>query len=147
MTERSNHMVYQATKQIAKAFKDAGLKCGIQEVANFSFVEAGFTGKNCTFKLRFISVDDDNDVKAMTEDFAKYPESKFQNGYKMMNELSRTYKYFKFTMDDNGAVCAQYDFPVSLTSDAVGQVAVEIALRCMKIIDDAYPNIMKSIWQ
>lgn len=140
-------MIYQATRLISDAFKEAGLKCGTQEVGPLSFVEAGFTGSNCTFKLRFISTDNDNDVKAMTEDFAKYPEGKFQNGYKMMNELSRTYKYFKFTMDDSGAVCAQFDFPVSLSKEDVGKVAVELAVRCMKIVDDAYPKIMKSIWQ
>lgn len=140
-------MIYQATKAISDAFKDAGLKCGVQEVDSFSFVEAGFTVENCTFKLFFISTDDDNDVKAVTEDFAKYPESKFQSGYKMMNELSQTYKYLKFIMDDKGAVRAQFDFPASLSTEAVGKVAVEIALRCMSIVDDAYPKIMKSIWQ
>lgn len=140
-------MVYQATKLIADAFKGAGPKYGVQEVGSLSFVELGFTGNNCTFKLRFISADDDNDVKVMTEDFAKYPENKFENGYKLMNELSRTYKYYKFTMDDKGGVCAQYDFPVSLPTDAIGKVAIELALRCAKIIDDVYPMVMKSIWQ
>ena len=140
-------MVYQATKLIADTFKEAGLKYGIQEVGPLSFVELGFTGDNCTFKLRFISADDDNDVKVMTEDFAKYPENKFGNGYKLMNELSRTYKYYKFTMDDKGGVCAQFDFPVALPSDAIGKVALELALRCAKIVDDVYPQVMKSIWQ
>lgn len=140
-------MIYQATKAISDAFKDAGLKCSVQEVDSLSFVETGFTAENCTFKLFFISTDDDNDVKAVTEDFAKYPESKLQSGYKMMNELSQTYKYFKFTIDDKGAVRARFDFPVSLSTEAVGKVAVEIALRCMSVVDDAYPKIMKSIWQ
>ena len=55
-------MIYQATRLISDAFKEAGLKCGTQEVGPLSFVEAGFTGSNCTFKLRFISTDNDNDI-------------------------------------------------------------------------------------
>ena len=63
-----------------------------------------------------------------------------------MNELSRTYECLKFTMDDKGAVCAQYDFPVSLSKEDVGKVAVEVAIRSMKIVDDAYGD-NEIIWQ
>ena len=139
-------MMYQATQRIADEFEKAGLKHQARELGPLSFVEAGFTGENCTFRLRFISVDDDNDVKAMTEDFAKIPTARRDAGYRLLNELNREYKYFKFTMDDNGAVCAQYDFPVIVSAEEVGPIATEVALRCSKVVDDAYPRIMQVIW-
>ncbi len=141
-------MIFNATNIIAKAFEEANLKCEIRELGDYSFVETGFSGDNCTFKLRFFSTDNDNDVKVLTEEFAKYPEDKLEEGYVVMNELSRKYRYLKFTLDkDDGAVSAQYDFPVALPEEALGKVAIEFAIRFSKIIDDAYPQIMRSIWQ
>lgn len=140
-------MIYQATKTIANAFNDAELKCSIQEVDSVSFVETRFTGDNCTITLRYFSTGDDNDVQVIAEPFAKYPESKFQDGYKMMNKLSQTYRYLKFTMSDEGGVCVRFDFPASLSTEVVGKVAVEMALRCVSIVNEAYIEIMKSIWR
>ncbi len=141
-------MVFKATNIIAKALKEAGLKCDVRENDEYSFVETGFSGENCTFKMCFFSADDDNDVKVLTNEFAKYPEDKLEEGYIIMNELSRKYRYLKFTLDkDDGAVNAQYDFPVALPEEVLGKVAIEFAIRFSKIIDDAYPQIMRSIWQ
>ena len=139
-------MMYQATEQISDAFTDVDLKHQVQELGPLSFVEAGFTGDNCTFRLRFFSADDDNNVKAMTEDFAKIPAARRDAGCRLMNTLNREYRFFKFTMDDTGAVCAQYDFPVTVSEEEVGSIAVEVALRCVKVMDDAYPRIMQMIW-
>ena len=140
-------MIFQATRTVQQAFLTSGIKCSSADLANFSYVEAGFTGDNYTVKIRFISEDNDNDVKMLTDNIAKFPKNKFANAYKLMNELSRKYKYVKFCVDDDGDVTAQYDFPICLTNEAVGKVAVEIALRTAKIVDDAYPEIMKAIWQ
>ena len=139
-------MLYHATQRIAEAFEEAGLKYQTQEIGPLSLVDTGFTGDNCTYRLRFISMDEDNDVKAMTEDFAKVPESRKAAAYQLLNQLNREYKYLKFTMDDKGAICAQYDFPLSLPDDRLGGVAIEVAVRASKIVDDAYPKIMQTIW-
>ena len=139
-------MIYQATQLIADAFAEFGLKHQVLEAGPLSLVEMGFTGDNCTFRLRFISMDEDNDVKAMTEDLVKIPEARRAAAYALMNELSREYKYFKFTMDERGGVCAQYDIPMSVKSEDLGGIAVEIALRCSQIVDNAYPRIMQVIW-
>lgn len=139
-------MMRKATVLIEKALKGAGLKCQAIDLNEFSFVEAGFSGDNCTFKLRFISPDDDNDVKAMTEDFAKFPQNKLAAGYELINSLNRKYKYAKFTIDSNGAVSAQFDFPVRTSSETLGDEAIEIAIRFSKIIDDVYPDIMRVIY-
>jgi len=138
--------MYNATKLIESEFKRVGLKCQSVDLEEFSFVEAGFTGDNCTVKIRFISTDDDNDFKVLTEDFALFPAASREKGCVILNELNRKYKYMKFSMNDNGAVCAQYDVPVKVSTSDVGAVAVELAMRCNNIVDDAYPTIMKGIW-
>ena len=138
-------MMRKAISLISTAFKAADLKFDAQDAGPFSFTDMGLTGENCTFRLRFIS-EEENDVKAMTDDFAKFPPNKMQKGYQLMNELNRTYKFFKFAMDEKGAVCAQYDFPISVKEEEIGAIAVEIVIRCMGIVDDAYPKIMQAIW-
>ena len=137
--------MFNATPVVESALKNAGLKCQAIDLGELSFVQAGFTGENCTVSLRFISADNDNDVKVMTEDIAKVNSAKQDRMYVVLNNLNVKYKYVKFTMDDNGGVCAQYDVPISV-GDCLGAVALEIALRFAKIVDDAYPEIMKIIW-
>ena len=59
----------------------------------------------------------------------------------------RKFKYVKFTMDErDGGISAQHDFPLRLTDEEVGPVAVEIALRFAKIIDDSCSAFMQGIW-
>lgn len=140
-------MIYKATKAIDAAFKENGLKHKVNEQPSFSAVEAGFSGDNCTFTVHFVSQDDDCDVKVLTQDFAKFPGNKLTAGYEIINSLNKKYRYAKFVLDpSDGGVHAEYDFPVKLNIPTVKEVAVEIALRFMKIIDDAYPEIMKAIW-
>ena len=140
-------MIYKATKLIQSDFKTAGIKCNSRELGNFSMVEAGFTGKNCTVMIRFISVDDGNGVKALTENFAKFSRQRLSAGYEVVNGLNQKYKYAKFTMTKDGEICADYDFPVTIKDDEVGKVAVEIVLRFAQIVDEAYPEIMKNAYK
>ena len=138
--------MYQATVAIEKAFVDHGLRCAAKETASLSFVELNMTGDNTSVLIRFISTDNNNDVKVMTADFAKFPQKKLADGYELANELSREYKYMKFTIDNDGDMCAQYDFPVQISNECLGPVALEILMRCAKIIDDCYPKVMKTLW-
>jgi len=139
-------MIFQATQRIADALEEADLKHQIQETDRFSLVVVGVTGDNCSFHLHFISVDDDNDVKVVAEDFAKIPAARWDAACRLLNELNREYVFFKFTMDDEGTVRARYDFPLSVPEEKLGGIALEVALRCATILDDAYPRIMQLIW-
>lgn len=139
-------MIYKATKIVAEAFEQASLKHAVRETDVFSYVDTSFTGSNCSVRIRFINSDDDNDVKVLTENFAKFPESKRIKGLELINDLNRNYKYIKFSIDDDGDLCAQYDLPVSAADENLGSIVIEIAMRCAKIVDDSYPKIMQSIW-
>ena len=140
-------MAHKATDLIAAEFTGTGLKFTTGEIQSISFVEAGFNGKNSSVTIRFISVDEDNDVKVLTEDFIKVPDAARDRMYRIINQQNRKYKYVKFTMDEqDGGISAQYDFPLRLADEEVGPVAVEIALRFAKIVDDSYSDFMQSIW-
>ena len=137
----------QTLKMIEQDLQKAGLKCTCTELGKISYVEMGFKLKSTILRLRFISTKESKDIKVMTDDLAIFPEPRRAETLKLLNDINAKYKFFKFTMDVQGAVCAQYDIPLAITEgDSIGPVAVELALRCASIVDDVYPIIMHSLW-
>ncbi len=139
-------MIYLPTTLIATELENAGLNFQVQETGALSYVEAAFTGSNGTYVIRAISSSDEPDVKIMSADFAKIPENKRDRGYALVNALNIKYKYAKFCIDEEGDLCVQCDLPAALSTAEVGTVARELMLRFPRIIDDAYPDIMRIIW-
>ena len=138
-------MVYQATKKIARAFDEAGLKHDIIEASGSSAVKAGFRGENVEgVMVHFISSDDDNDVKVVVLNFLKVPAAKRGKVLEVCNNLNYTYRYAKFLLDNDSDVRVEYDLPLRNTDP--GNICVEIMIRFMKILDDAYPEFMKALW-
>ena len=138
--------MFNATCVIETELKKAGFKCHIQDAGELSYVEAGFSGATVVFTIRFISVDNDNDVRIMTNDFAKIISGKTDKILVLLNRLNREYRYAKFTVSDDEGIFIQYDVPSQIESSSLGAIALEIAIRFAKIIDDVYPMIMKEIW-
>lgn len=138
-------MVYNASKEISRVFDDNNINHRINETANTSSVEAGYTGDNApNFIVRFISTDDDNDVAVRILSFVRVPDSKHTAVLEAINSLQRRFRYVNFTIDDDGEVNIGYDFPLRTAN--VGDVAVEMFIRMVKIADEAYPLFMKAIW-
>lgn len=137
--------MYKATEEIRKAFEERGLKFRVNEGEKTCSVEAGFkSGAGVNVKIRFISTDDENDVAVRAFQIVSVPEAKRDEVLKKVNELNTQYRYAKFTIDDDGDINVEYDMPVKGAN--VGECALEMFLRFMKIIDQALPQIMKVIW-
>ncbi len=138
-------MVYQATKAIAAAFDDAGIKYDIIEASGSSAVKAGFRGDNIDgVTVHFISGDDDNDVKVVVLSYLKAPAAKRGKVLEVCNNMNYTYRYAKFLLDNDNDVRVEYDLPLRNTEP--GSICVEIMIRFMKILDDTYPEFMKALW-
>lgn len=138
-------MIYNATRAIEAEFKKNDLKYRVREVGNTSCLEASVGGKNCSgIELRFISTDDDNDVAIRILSFVRVPESKRGAVLEAINELQRRFRYVNFSVDDDGDLHIGYDLP--LHTENVGEVAMEMFIRMVKIADDAYPVLMRALW-
>ena len=131
---------------VAKELVKAGLKHQRQKAGPLEFIEAGFSGDNITVKIRIVAVGNDGEFSILSDRFVKIPQQKIQAGYKLVNELNNKYKYVKFVVDDDGDVSARWDLPDNVPLEAVGRTGLEILLRMFKIIDDAYPEVMKAVW-
>ena len=141
-------MIRNSTKIIKNAFDNANIKSDIREIETLSAVTLGFSGSNYKgIQIHFVSGGDGNDVTIRTDEFAQFPKNKMPAGIMLMNALNQKYRYVKFFMNmSTGGVCLQYDIPLSVDDNNLGHVSSEILLRISKLLEDAYPEIMKAIW-
>lgn len=139
---------FHATKIIAKAFEEHGAKFDVIAHHGMEQLVAGFpvrSGPNVI--MRFISCDNDNDIKASIFGLiSNTPEDKRHRLMEACNILNRKVRYMKFNVDSDGDINMEYDFPVSSGDDCIGEMAFEIFVRAMSILDSEYDIFMKALY-
>ncbi len=141
-----NTKVYQATQAIYNRLREEdGWRPFIDETSKSSVVWLQFGVKNGgSYKIRFISSDDDNDVAVRVYSLITVDEDKRPQVMKALNDLNRRFRFIKFVCDDDGDVNVEYDFLVN--AENIPASAREMVIRLVKIIDESYPEIMKALW-
>lgn len=147
-TEKSSQIegekIRPATKAIARAFEDAGIKHSVISLGDVSAVRTGFTGDSaCGINLMFLSKDDDNDVFVRSESFAKVSRAKRQQCLEAVNRLNCQYRFARFSINEDDEIVVAYDFPMASIPESM---AVEILVHFINIIDDSYPELMKAVY-
>lgn len=137
-------MIYRATTEIQSAFAAGGIKCRIVEGPKSSAVEAGYSCDQVTFIVKFISTDDKNDVAVRVFELVKAPSDRRAQVLEAVNELNDHYRFLTFSLDKDSRVDVRYDLTQS--TENVGAVARELFIRFARIIEKAYPVLMKAIW-
>lgn len=62
------------------------------------------------------------------------------------NALNHKIRYVKFYLDTDGDINVEYDFPVHSPDDGIGEMAFEIFVRMMQILDSEYSIFMKALY-
>ncbi|MBQ7886275.1 MAG: YbjN domain-containing protein [Clostridia bacterium] len=139
-------MIHKATQEIYDALKAQGLKAFIEENGELSTVYAGFSMENgAPIQIRFISTDEDNDVAVRVTELMRVEAERVKTILPVLNRINNKYRYVKFILDGDNDIGVQYDLP--LAGDHLGACAVEMIARFVKIIREAYPELMRTIWQ
>lgn len=86
----------------------------------------------------------ESDVSVRVYGIVKVPENKREALMKVCNELNSKYRYAKFVMDTDRDVNVEYD--IARNNGALADTVMEIIVRFHKIIDEAYPMLMRAIW-
>ncbi len=132
----------------AKAYIDTleskGLKYDVDERDDAIIVSCGMQAKNTSVRVRAIIDDDGTHVGIRCYGFASVPENKFANALLTCNDCNNKYRWVKFVIDSDLDVNAEDDAIVS--PDTAGDEIFELLLRMIGIVDDVYPEFMKSIW-
>ena len=138
--------MFAATKRIYNALKaKEGLKVFTEENEKSSEVWLQFPVKNGgNYRIKFISTDNDNDVAVRVFGLLRVDDTQKAKILEALNALNIKYRYVKFCCDNDGDVNIEYDYPVR--SENPENSAEEIVIRFVKIIDDAYPQLMHALW-
>ena len=140
-------MIYAATKAIEATLKAKDVKFTIDENDKLSIVRISVGADNLSYKISFASSDDDSDVAVRAVSIVRnVPDNKRAAVLEAINEANRRFRYFKFTLDEDGDVNAAFDIPVNTPMSSVGDIARELLIRSMDIFDKVYPNLMKAMW-
>ena len=140
-------MVYKMTKKIYDWLQEnkPSLKVFIDEREKSSNVWLQFGIKNGgSYRIRFISSDDDNDVSVRAYAIVSVDSAKRSKVLEAINTVNDKYRYAKFVIDEDNDINVEYDFPVR--SNNVEKCASEILSRFVNIIDEAYPVIMRAVF-
>lgn len=138
--------MYRMTRAIYEVLRmKDGLKVFTEENAGSSHVWLQFSLKNGgSYKIRFISKDNDNDVSVRIFGLVTVSEAKKTRVLPVINNLNAKYRFVKFVMDDDGDINLEYDYLVRCPDPAAS--AVELIIRINQIVDNAYPELMRAMW-
>lgn len=139
---------YNATNLIAEAFEKHGVKFRAVNMEGQEELHAGFFVDNGPkVIMKFISRDNDNDVAVRIFGLVSHtPKEKRLRVMEACNLLHCKVRYMKFMLDADGDINVEYDFPVSSSDDSIGEMAFEIFIRTMGILDDQYGIFAKALY-
>ena len=136
---KMTQLIYETLKQ------DDGLKVFTDESDTSSSVWLQFGIKNGgSYKIKFISTDNDNDVAVRVFALLSVDDSQRDKLLPAINELNSKYRFVRFWVDEDGDVNIGYDYPMHCPNPASS--ARELIIRIVKIVDDAYPLLMRAMW-
>ena len=139
---------YKATGLIAKAFDEAKIKFRVETFLDNEEIQAKF-GVDCgpNVAVSFISRDNDNDVAMRVFSLiSNIPLEKRTRVIEACNSLNEKVRTIKFVIDTDNNVNVEYDFPQKLSDDCLGDVAIEMFVRTMHILDNEYSMFVKALF-
>lgn len=141
-------MIHQATEAIYEALKNADedLKVFIEENGDASEAWLQFVVRNGSgYRIRYISEDEDNDVSVRVYGLINLKDQEYCDKIiPVLNKINNKFRYVKFFLDKDGDVNVTYDYPLD-NSNPAGS-AFEMMVRFVKIINEAYPMMMRAMW-
>lgn len=139
---------FKAINLIAETFEKRGVKFEVKDIPGVEMILAGFS-IDCgpEVNVMFISHDNDNDVAVrILRLISKTPEARRHRVMEACNILNRRVRHIKFYVDGDGDINVEYDFPEHSPDEGLGDMALEIFIRMMRILDSEYNIFMKALY-
>lgn len=145
---KMNEHEFKAIDLVAEAFEKHGAKFRVFKMQEQGELLAGFpVNGGPTVLMKFIVRDDDNDAAARIFGLiTKVPAEKRSRVLEACNALNLKVRFLKFVMDADGDINVEYDFPVRSGDECIGEMAFEIFVRAMSILDNEYGIFMKALY-
>ena len=128
---------------IRRTFEETNTKFRESNSGSRWEIVAGFSDKGKSYMIKFISTG--GDVLAIRVfELLSVEKSQYANVLPVLNKLQDQYRFLRFTLDADGDINVEYDV-VCCSRDA-GKLALEMAIRITKILDDAYPELKRAVY-
>lgn len=141
-------MIYNATSTIAEVFDRNEIRYHIEETDDYSAVLVGFHVEcGPSAMIRFVSINDDCDVSVcITGILNRVSSDKRAAVLEVCNKINHSMRFLKFLLDDDADLIAEYDFPVRISEDNLGECCMEIFIRSVQIINRVYHLFPEAIF-
>jgi len=142
-------MMYKASSLICAEFDKAKIRYRV--IVSGKDQEEVWVPFGVTFgplvNVKFISRDDDSDVAVRVHGLInEIPENMTAKALEACNKLNNKVRYLKFCINDEGDISVEYDFPIKTSDEMIGKVAVENAVRFMRILDEEYLELAQMLY-
>lgn len=138
--------MFQTTQAIYDELsQNSGLKVFTEEDEKSSRVWIQFGIQNGgRYHIEFINTSDGNDTAIRIFDLVTVSPDKRGKLLEALNTLNCKYRYVKFTLNQENGINLEYDYPFSGSHPE--ESALEMVIRLNKVVDDAYPELMRALW-
>lgn len=119
-----------------------------EAVEEKNYIRTGVGGLKNKGNINITIFFDDNDrtVAVRSFEYCSFPAEKKSAMYEICSKLNYEYRWIKFYVEESDNTIALAD-DVIVQLDTCGDEIWEIIVRLSSIADEAYPQIMKAIWQ
>ncbi len=107
-------------------------------------VVCGLGMKNTNLDILAVFTEDNKYAWIRCFSFAKCSKDHLGQAMIVCNALNQQFKWVKFYVDEDGEFQAEDD--AIIDDETAGEEVLELVFRMAKIVDDAYPNVMKAIY-
>ena len=134
---------------VAEAFDRHSIKYRTVEVANISFIEAGYniSGGPSVRVAFFKPGKEGNDIQLRINGLLYgVPKDKRNAILDACNRVNSEMRFLKFYLDKDNDLVGEADLPTSTSDDCVGENCFELFLRTMQILDRCYHYFPEAIY-
>lgn len=107
-------------------------------------VETRWDLDETTVAVRAVFDDDGHTVAVRCFRLAHAKEDRFIDVLKICNELNNRFRWVKFVIDKDDDINMEIDCIVN--EETAGEVVLELVQRLCSIVDEAYPELMNTIY-
>lgn len=132
-------------KMTAAYFDAKDFKYQMDEEQNVMQVSFGKYENKDQMKMLVFFKEDNRTVSVRSFEYCSIPENKLAAMHALCSELNRKYVWVKFFVDTKDNTLTLADDAIVMV-DSCGDEIHELLLRMWQIGDDAYPDIMRTLW-
>ena len=140
--------IKNAIRLITEAFNAHEIRYKLFEAESIQEVDVPFGIKNGpSVNVRFISTSPQNDISVRIMNLVnKVPGEKHFSVLEACNALNNKFRFFRFVLDRDGDLHVEFDFPSNTGNDCLGEMAFEIFIRIMGVLNEAYITIARALY-